>query len=148
MEKHPHWIIRPFYRATSSLANIGRKRESAMDKDYPFYHVARVFGKIHRTRGSYLSTEYLESLNIKVSEMDLETGRPGDFGPQFCRLYPRRAFDKLFEKVSTDFRCLDGEDVYSTGYGISLDIEHGLSDMGFFFAWEPSQRISAYFGGW
>jgi len=139
MEKHPHWIIRPFYCAASSLANVGK---SAKDKDYPFYHVARVFRKIHRTRGSYLSTEDLESLNIKVSEMDLETGRPDDLGPQFCKLYPRRAFDKLFEKVSTDFRHFDDGEVETTGYGIALTIRNSLSEMEMFDNWDRS--ISAY----
>jgi len=144
MEKHPHWITQPFYRAASSLANVATKRKSTKDKDYPCYHVARVFRKIHRTRGSYLSTEYLESLNIKVSEMDLETGRPEDSGPQFCRLYPRRAFDKLFEKVSAEFEYLDEGDMESTGYGIALTIRNSLHEMGMFDFWDRS-GISAYF---
>jgi len=140
MEKNSHRIIQPFYRAASSLANVGK---SAKDKDYPFYHVARVFRKIRRTRGPYLSTEYLESLNIKVSEMDLETGRPEDSGPQFCSLYPRRALDKLFKKVSTDFRYFDDGGVESTGYGIALTIENTLSEMEMLVNWDRS--ISAYF---
>ena len=54
-----------------------------MDKDLLFDHVVHLLRKVHRKRGSYLGADDLTSLGIKVSEMDLETGRSADPGPRF-----------------------------------------------------------------
>ena len=73
MKKHQHWIIYRFYRTISSLAKVHGKRESAtMGEDY--HRVAALLRKIDRKRGSYLSADDLESLGIKLSGMDIETG--------------------------------------------------------------------------
>ena len=121
MKKHQHWII-------SSLAKVHGKRESAtMGEDY--HRVAALLRKVDRKRGSYLSADDLESLDIKLSGMDIETGRPADSGPQFCDLYPSQEFDKLFEKASANFQGLDEGDAYSTALGIGIDLDHCLRDL-------------------
>ena len=115
-----------------------------MDKDLLFNHVAHLFRKVHRKRGSYLGADDLTSLGIKVSEMDLETGRPADSGPQFCDLYPSQEFDKLFEKVSADLRLGDEEYVYSAAFEVGMLIQKRLRDLGVFNCWNPSDRIATY----
>jgi len=119
-----------------------------MDKDLPYDRVAHLLRKVHRKRGSYLSTDDLKNFGIKVFDMDLETGRPADSGLQFCNPYPRQEFDKLFEKVSADLQLGDGgdidEDVYSAAVGMGMLIEDCLRDLGVFNCWNPSDRISTY----
>jgi len=115
-----------------------------MDQDHPYHHVASLLRKVHRHRGPYLSTDDLESLGIKLSGMDIETGRPADSGQQFCSLYPSKEFDKLFEKVSANFEGLDEGCVYSTAFGIGIDLDHCLRELGVFDGWDPSDRIIAY----
>ena len=115
-----------------------------MDEDCSYYRVAHLLRKVYRKPGSYLSADDLESLCIKVSEMDLETGRPADSGPQFCDLYPSKEFDKLFEKASANFQGLDEGGVYSTAFGIGIDLDHCLHDLGIFDGWDPSDRIVTY----
>jgi hypothetical protein len=146
MEKHQHWINYPFYRAISSLAKVHGKHESAtMGEDHPLYRVADLLRRVRRKRGSYLSANDLECLGIKLSEMDIETGRPADSGPQFCEPYPSQEFDKVFEKVSADLRLgEDEDDVYATAWGIGMLIEDCLRDLGVFNCWNPSERISTY----
>src|SRR5439155_26875061 len=145
MEKHQHWIGYPFYRAISSLAKVrGRHESTTMDEDHPFYRVIDLLRKVGRKRGSYLSADDLESLGIKLSGMDIETGRPADSGPQFCDPYPSKEFDKLLEKVSANFQALDEGDVYSTAFGIGIDLDHCLRDLGVFDGWNPSDRIITY----
>ena len=115
-----------------------------MDKELLFNHVAYLLRKVHRKRGSYLSADDLTSLGIKVSEMDLETGRPADSGPQFCDPYPSEEFDKLFEKVSADLRLGDEEYVYSAAFEVGMLIQNCLSDLGWFNCWDPSDHITTY----
>jgi hypothetical protein len=115
-----------------------------MDEDHPYYRVASLLRQVHRRRGPYLSADDLESLGIKLSGMGIETGRPADSGPQFCDLYPSKEFDKLFEKVSANFQALDEGDVYSTAFGIGIDLDHCLRDLGVFDGWNPSDRIITY----
>jgi hypothetical protein len=115
-----------------------------MDEDHPFYRVVDLLRKVRRKRGSYLSVDDLESLGIKLSGMDIETGRPADSGPQFCDPYPSQKFDKLFEKVSADLRLGDEEDVYATAHGMGMLIVDCLHDLGVFDCWNPSDRISTY----
>jgi hypothetical protein len=140
MKKHQDWIIYPFRRAISSIANRRGKRESAtMDEDHP-----SLLRKVHRHRGPYLSTADLESLGIKLSGMDIETGRPADSGQQFCNLYLSKKFDTLFEKVSANFQGLDEGCVYSTAFGIGIDLDRCLRELGVFDGWDPLDRIIAY----
>ncbi|KIX02802.1 uncharacterized protein Z518_08745 [Rhinocladiella mackenziei CBS 650.93] len=116
-----------------------------MNEDHPYYHVASLLRKVHRHRGPYLSPDDLESLGIKVSGMDIKTGRPTDSGQQFCTLYPSKQFDKLFEKVSAKhFQDLDEGGVYGTALGIGTELDHCLDEMGVFDGWDPSERIIAY----
>jgi hypothetical protein len=143
MKKYQHWIIYRFYRTISSLAKVHGKRESAtMGEDY--HRVAALLRKVDRKRGSYLSADDLESLGIKLSGMDIETGRPAGSGPQFCDPYPSPEFDKLFEKVSADLRLGDEENVYYAGHGMGMLIEECLSDLDVFDCWDPSDRITTY----
>jgi hypothetical protein len=120
-------------------------KSATMDKDHPYYRVAHLLRKVHRKHGSYLSADDLESLGIKVSEMDLETGRPADAGPQFCEPYPSQEFDKVFEKVSADLRLGDEEDVYAAGHGMGMLIEDCLRNLEMFYFTDPPDRISTYY---
>ena len=113
MGNHQHKISYPFYRIAALLAKTSGHKPPTMDKDLLFDNVAHLLWKVYRKPGSYLSADDLTSLSIKVSEMDLETGRSADSGPRFYDLYPSQEFDKLFEKVSTDLRLGDEEYVYS-----------------------------------
>jgi len=115
-----------------------------MGKDQTYYDVASVLQKVHQRRGPYLSADDLESLGIELSGMDIETGRPADSRPQFCDLYPSQEFDKLFEKVSADLHPYDEGRVYDTAFGIGMDLDCCLRDMGMFNCWNPSDHISAY----
>jgi len=146
MENHSRWLSHPIDRAISSLAKVGGKRESAtMDKDSPFNHVLKVYQETHRLRGSYLSAKFLESLNIRVFEMDLETGKPGDPGLQFGTPYPSQEVDKLFAEVSDDFRGLDQGNVFCTGCGIATTLQNSFHEMGLFDLGADPKPIGAYY---
>lgn len=69
------------------------------NRDHPFYRVLDFLVTVSKRPGSYLSTDDLYSLGIKLSDMDINTGKPADDGPQFCDLYTKQAFDDLFENA-------------------------------------------------
>jgi hypothetical protein len=141
MENHQHKIG---YRIAALIAKTSGHKPATMDKDLLFNHVSHLLRKVHRKRGSYLSADDLTSLGIKVSEMDLETGRPADSGPQFCNPYPNQEFDKLFEKVSADLRLGDEEYVYSAAFEVGMLTQNCLSDLGWFNCWNPSDCKTTY----
>ena len=82
----------------------GKHESSIMDKDLPYYRVAHLLRRVRNRRESYLSAGDLERLGIKLSGIDIETGRLADSGLQFCGSYPSREFDNVFEKVSAGLR--------------------------------------------
>jgi len=119
------------------------------NNDTSLRNVVNLLRNLYYHKGSYLSTEYLESLGIMVSAMDFETGRPADSGPQFCEPYPSEQFDRVFEfdklyEASKDFGPLDEGDVYCTALGIGTIIDNFLHDMGMYVGFEPSERICPY----
>lgn len=147
MEKHQHKVGYPLYRTIDFLPKFRGKHESAtMDKDLPYYRVAQLLRRVRDKRGSYLSASDLERLGIKLSGMDIETGRPADSGPQFCEPYPSQEFDNVFEKVSVDLRLGEDEnDVYVTAWGIGMLFEDCLRDLEMSYFTEPSDRRSTYY---
>src|SRR5271156_1932514 len=94
------------------------------NNDAPFRNVVNLLKNLFPHKEYYLSTKLLESLGIKVSAMDLETGRPADSGPQFCEPYVSEQFDKVFEfdrryeKASEDFGPLNEGSVFCTAFKI------------------------------
>jgi len=143
MEKHSRWLSHPIDRAISSLG--GKHKSVTMDKDAPYNHVVELYNKTRRPCGSYLSDKDLESLKIRASEMDLETGKPADSGPQFGTPCPSDEVDKLFEKVSNDFRNLEDANVYHTGYGVALAIKKSFDEMEIFDFGGERKPICAYY---
>ncbi|KIX04747.1 uncharacterized protein Z518_05617 [Rhinocladiella mackenziei CBS 650.93] len=143
MKNRSRWLKHPI---DSSLAKVGGKRKSViMDKDSPFNHVLKVYQETRRPRGSYLSAKYLDALNIRVFEMDLETGKPEDPGLQFGTPYPSQEVDKLFEEVSDDFGGLDQGDLFCTGCGIATTIKNSFDEMGLFGLGVEPKPIGAYY---
>jgi len=143
--KHQPWIVYQFHCAISLIAKVRDMREPAtMNEDDPFDRLTSLLRKVHRRLGPYFSADDLESLGIELSGMDIETGRPADSGPQFCDPYPSLKFNKLFKKVSAYPEIVDEDSEYSSAFGIGMDLDHCLDDMGMFFAFNPSKRICAY----
>ncbi|KIX04758.1 uncharacterized protein Z518_05628 [Rhinocladiella mackenziei CBS 650.93] len=146
MKNRSRWLKHPIDSTISSLAKVGGKRKSVtMDRDSPFNHVLKVYQETRRPRGSYLSTEYLDTLNIRVFEMDLETGKPEDPGLQFGTPYPSQEVDKLFAKVSDDFGGLDQGNLFCTGCGIATTIKNSFDEMGLFGFGDEPKAIGAYY---
>jgi hypothetical protein len=128
------------------LTKVRGHESTPIETDDPYYHVACLLWKIRDKRGSYLSTDDLERLGIKLSSMDTETGKPADSGPQFGEPYPSQEFDKHFEKVSVDLGLGEDEnDVYSTAWGIGMLIGDCLRDLEMSYVTNPSDRISTYY---
>ena len=117
-----------------------------MDEDHPYYRVVSLLRKVHRRRGPYLSADDLESLGIKLSGMDIETGKPADSGPQFCEPYPSHEFDKIFQKISADLQLgEDEDDLYVTACGIGMLIGDCLRDLEMSYLTKSSGRVASLF---
>jgi hypothetical protein len=98
------------------------------NRDHPFYRVIDLLVKLSTKPGSYLSTDDLDSLGIKLSGMDINTGRPADDGPQFCDLYPSQDFHDLFENELIDHwpSIKTESNVYCSANAVGLILEKCL----------------------
>jgi|SRR5271156_2313024 len=96
------------------------------NRDHPFYRVIDLLVKVSTKPGSYLSTDDLDSLGIKLSGMDINTGKPADDGPQFCDLYPSQDLDDLFENESIDYWPSKETNVYCAADAVGLILERCL----------------------
>ena len=88
-------VPEPVKEPTAEVKNLPEAQDN---RAHPFYPVTNLLAEIVPRRGPYLSAEDLERFGIKLSSMDVETGKPEDSGPQFCDLYPSKEFDEPFEK--------------------------------------------------
>src|SRR4051812_45703298 len=96
------------------------------NRDHPFYYVLDLLAEVTKKRGSYLNTDDLDRLGIKLSGLDVNTGMPADHGPQFCDLSTSQEFDGLYKVKSIPYWTGKDKDVYCAAYGWELLLEKCL----------------------
>jgi hypothetical protein len=99
------------------------------DSRHHFHHIRNLAVKLLEHPTYYLNSDDLASNGIEVAAMDIKTGTPADFGPQFCDLYPRGEFDAMFQKVD-EWPQRKGPGVYYGALQMRRFIESSLLDGG------------------